>query len=415
MISRRNILKSLGLGCLIPSKVFAESTNERKFLFIFCNGGWDPTLVFAPSRNNPHVYSEPNSMEVNINGIPLVDSPDRPKVREFFEQWGEQCLIINGIDLETVAHDRGKRLLMTGKANGFDDWGALISSYALNSYAAPYLVLSGPTFTTYHPGSVVRVGQKGELSRLLYGTDTIGFNPNRDAEHLVQEYLQQRAQYWQANNTHSQNFLSNYTNSQNKIIDILQSLESGNLPNSQNDIYGQACNESFMSQASTALNFFQQGLTRCAIVEDNGYCQMRWDSHGDIIEQTWHYDLLFEGLNTLMQELQQRESISGKKLSEEVTVIVCSELGRHPQLNEMGGKHHWPVTSAMMIGGVTGGRVIGGFDDQFLSMPIDPLSSDLYENGQKIVPGHLGATLLSLADIDHNEFTEKQPLLGVIE
>ena len=170
-----------------------------------------------------------------------------------------------------------------------------------------------------------------------------------------------------------------------------------------------------MAQASTALDFFEQGLSRCAIVQDNGYCRMRWDSHGNIQEQNWHYELLFQGMLDLMSALQQRQAPSGATLAEEVTVILCSELGRHPQLNEMGGKHHWPVTSAMMIGGVTGGRVVGGYDDQVLAMPIDATSAELYDAGEKLRPGHIGSTLLALADMDPTEHCSLPPLLGVIQ
>ena len=87
-------------------------------------------------------------------------------------------------------------------------------------------------------------------------------------------------------------------------------------------------------------NSLEQDLSRTAIVEDVGYCRMRWDSHGDYFEQNWHYDLLFLGLQQLMTELETRTGINGQPLIDETLVVVCSEMSRHPQLNEMGGKHH---------------------------------------------------------------------------
>ena len=53
-----------------------------------------------------------------------------------FEQWAESCLIINGLDFETVAHDRAKRILMTGSPTGTDDWGSIIGA---NSPIIPHL------------------------------------------------------------------------------------------------------------------------------------------------------------------------------------------------------------------------------------------------------------------------------------
>ena len=115
-----------------------------------------------------------------------------------------------------------------------------------------------------------------------------------------------------------------------------------------------------------------------------------------------------------MTELQTRVGIHGTPLIEETTVIVCSEMSRHPQLNEMGGKHHWPVGSAMILGGVTGGRTIGRYTDQVLGANIDPESAEITNLGDKLRPSHLGATLLALADIDPFEFTDSTPLSGVL-
>lgn len=416
-MKRRNLLHLLPTGLFLPSLAFQRSGSlgERKFLFVFCDGGWDPTMVFAPMFGNPHVFKDSQDTETTINGLSLVDSSYRPTTRSFFEEWGQDCLIINGIDFETVAHDRGKKLLMTGVSNGPDDWPAIISGSALDSYTAPHLILSGPNYSSQFSGSILRMGQRGELNNLVESSDQIGFTPNNSGEELVEAYLRSRAETKQMPDHHAEQFQHNYLRSHSQLRDLINRSSELNLYDESEGEYGYDCNQSFMASASIALDFFEQGLSRSAIVQDQGYCDMRWDSHGNISEQSWHYELLFEGLKELMTELHMRQSPAGNSLASETTVVVCSELGRHPSLNEMGGKHHWPVSTAMVIGGVTGGRTIGGFSEQVLSKKIDTNTCELSNSGEKILPGHLGATLLALADIDPAEYVEQSPLWGIIE
>ena len=396
----------------------ALSTNRtRRFLFIFCDGAWDTSMVFAPEMlDNRNVYTDANDTRSTLGGLEFIDSPNRPEVRHFFEQWGSDCLIINGMDFETVAHDRAKRILLTGSATGMDDWGAIIGSQSPKLYTAPHLLLSGPNFSTNYSNALLRIGEDGELKNLMDGLSYNGITPNTDHEDLVNEYLQRRSQNGDTQSLSNPSFNSDFLRAHQQLAAFKAEQSRFELPSSLelDTTYGFDCNRTFMGQAQLALDFFAQDLSRCAIVQDEGFCNMRWDSHGDYFEQNWHYDLLFLGLQQLMTELQTRTGIYGTPLIEETTVIVCSEMSRHPQLNEMGGKHHWPVGSAMIIGGVTGGRTIGQYTDQVLGVNIDPNSGDISDFGEKLNPGHLGATLLAMADIDPADFLTQSPISGVL-
>jgi hypothetical protein len=396
----------------------ALSTNRtRRFLFVFCDGAWDTSMVFAPEMlDNRSVYTDSNDTTATLGGLSFVDSPNRPEVRRFFEQWGSDCLIINGMDFETVAHDRAKRILLTGSATGMDDWGAIIGAQSPKLYTAPHLLLSGPNYSTNYANALLRIGENGELKSLMDGIENNNISPNTSHESLVNAYLQQRSQNGDVQSQANASFNADFRRAHQQLAAFKAEQSRFELPGSleMDTTYGFDCNETFMGQAQLALDFFAQDLSRCAIVQDEGFCNMRWDSHGDYFEQNWHYDLLFLGLQQLMTELQSRTGIHGTPLIEETTVVVCSEMSRHPQLNEMGGKHHWPVGSAMIIGGVTGGRTIGGYTDQVLGVNIDPQSAEGTDFGEKLRPGHLGATLLAMADIDPAEFLLQSPISGVL-
>ena len=409
-----SLISASGLS-ILPSLAM-NSNSTRRFLFVFCDGAWDTSMVFAPEMlQNYYVHTGSDDVETNLGGFSFVDNSNRPEVRRFFEQWADQCLVINGLDFETVAHDRAKRILMTGSPVGTDDWGAIIGAHAPQMYTAPHLLLSGPNYATQFSNAILRVGEDGELSRLLSGQDQLSITPTRDHEDLVSKYLRQRTEDSIAVNTRAENFLQDFKRSHTQLEGLKAQMGSIRLPTADDgDDFGYDCMETFMGQAQLALDFFENDLTRCAIVQDEGFCNMRWDSHGDYFEQNWHYDLLFLGLQQLMEELQTRTNIHGVPLIEDTTVVVCSEMSRHPSLNEMGGKHHWPVGSAMIIGGVQGGRTIGGYNGQVLGRGVDLNSGDLFEGGVKLKPEHLGATLLAMADLDPMDFGTAKPITGAL-
>ena len=231
---------------------------------------------------------------------------------------------------------------------------------------------------------------------------------------MVSEYLSKRTNLMGFKDPRTQNLLTDYNDLMYNSY-LLKPTSTISLPDGEESgDYGHNCSETFMGQAQVALEFFANDLSRCAIVQDEGFCNMRWDSHGDYFEQNWHYDLLFLGLQQLMDELQTKTNPQGIPLIQETTIVVCSEMSRHPALNEMGGKHHWPVGSAMIINGGQGGRTIGGYNSQVLGRPLDLETGDVFEGGIKLKPQHLGATLLAMADLDPLDFGNASPILGAL-
>ena len=90
-------------------------------------------------------------------------------------------------------------------------------------------------------------------------------------------------------------------------------------------------------------------------------------------------------------------------------------MGRFPQLNSRAGKEHWTFTSAMMIGsGVRGGQSIGAFDQYCFGQNVDLISGEVHNSGEALVPGHLGATLLTLAGIDPQNYTQNLPIMAAL-
>jgi len=70
----------------------------------------------------------------------------------------------------------------------------------------------------------------------------------------------------------------------------------------------------------------------------------------------------------------------------------------------------------MLFGpGLTGGRAIGGYDDGYRGLGVDPKTGEIDRARAAPTPAQLGATLLALADLDASALGPGvEPLLGML-
>ncbi|MCP4917702.1 MAG: hypothetical protein GY913_12325 [Proteobacteria bacterium] len=161
---------AVGLASLLP-RAASASAADRRFVFVLCNGGWDPTRVFLSGFDNPHVEMESDAEPWTVGDLDLVDHPDRPEVRAFFETWGDRAVVLNGMQLPAIDHFTCMKHLLTGDASGVNpDWSVRLAA-AAPAMAMPSLVLSGPVFTGPHADTVVRAGLNGQLAGLVDPSD----------------------------------------------------------------------------------------------------------------------------------------------------------------------------------------------------------------------------------------------------
>ncbi len=108
---------------------------------------------------------------------------------------------------------------------------------------------------------------------------------------------------------------------------------------------------------------------------------------------------------TLAAALDAVSGANTATLAEETVVVVVSEMGRTPYESGNGGKDHWPFTSLMLMGpGIAGNQVLGGYDEYLNGMGMDPATGATTGGDVvSITPDHIGATLLTLADVDYEQ------------
>ena len=406
--SRRDILKSMGLlGASAPFGLALGDGerrlgNELNFIFVVAYGGWDPTRVFATEFDNPNVDMEREAERLSIGGVDYVGHESRPNVDAFFEAHGDRTLILNGVLVPAIAHLNCIRLMLTGTTSTTaSDWPAIMAANSPYNYALPHLVLDGPSFPGDLGSYVSRTGSSGQLEALLDGSiidwsDLPVTGPSNRAEDVMDRYLDRRISAVGANTMVQREAefaeafaISHGTASALKGLVGVSDFGGGG---------------SFANQIRMAVDSLSIGVSRCATISYTG--NDGWDSHsGNNATQTRNFDELFEGLQQLIHRLDTSAGISTPYLSGETVVVVLSEMGRTPQLNDSDGKDHWPYTSMMMLGpGITANRVVGGFNSYYDGDLLDPSTAELDPNGVSLSASSIGATLLNLADIDHEEF-----------
>ncbi len=403
MLNRREF-GLLSIGALSPLRVLADgSDSERKFVFLFNDGGWDTSHVFTPMWGIPNAHMEDEATTRSANGIEFVDHPDRPSVREFFERFGDQCAVINGLEVPSITHERCRELILTGSGSLADDWGAVLAGNSSRNLLLPHVVLDGPAYTRNFADQVVRVGDSGQLPRLL---DKSAFSESSfpimglssNAEQIADEFVALRARA--AGGT----FGADYDKALTRIADLmawdeleLESMVAG-------------CERDLAADGALAFDLFEANLSRCAMLRYKGWCSEGWDTHQGLDLQGRNFGDLFAYINQIMEDLATRTSASGSPLADEVTIVVFSEMGREPVLNSWGGRDHWTFTSALLIGsGIQGGTTVGMLDDTGRGRRIDFDTGAPSEGGRLMGPDDFGATLLTLGGVEPSSVLGESP------
>ncbi|MBC8355640.1 MAG: DUF1501 domain-containing protein [Planctomycetes bacterium] len=122
------------------------------------------------------------------------------------------------------------------------------------------------------------------------------------------------------------------------------------------------------------------------VAVENGH----WDTHR---KNTYSLrDLLCpafdKAIPALLNDLQDRGML------EKTLVVVTTEFGRTPRINQLAGRDHWPNAFSIVMagGGVKGGQVIGATDKQAAEVSDRPIS-----------PEDMVATVLYGLGIDHKK------------
>ena len=412
MFNRRKFLGTIAAGGamlgLSRFSVAQSLSSDRKFIFVFADGGWDPLCVFAPKFGAANIQMEPGAGQYTAAGHQLVHHASRPQAREYFERYGGETAIINGLATRSVSHEVCAVVATTGSTRGnTPDWPSLVAQSSNTDYSLPSLVLSGPSFPGQLEALASRSGHRlQELVRYGFPDDLDG--DQGQSPRLspfgtrLDQFIRYRAdrQYGLAGSALKRRLHKDVDASIGRLQE-LQAVE-GTIDLASDD---------FSQQIDAAVTALSLGLSRSVSLSNDG----GWDTHEDNAEQTPLFNNLFTQLLRLMAALRTTRGQSGQMLIEETTVVVYSEMGRTPLYNETGGRDHWPYTSVMLMGaGIQGGRTVGAYDDQFTGIGFDPLTGEPNPTELGMPAVDLGATLVHLSGLDSSAHVPNGRVLHTI-
>jgi len=413
--NRRDFLQVLGwagLGlaapCVWPEVSIADATQEPyagPYYIVFnASGGWDTTYLMDPKGKNGmnRLYEEG---DILTHGNHTYAPTAKHKAgglsnEDFYAEFGDELLVLNGLDYSVNNHSPGARYMATGK----------LDSLAYPTFAALVAACKGPTcplaFLTF--GNYSATGNVVAMSRVPY-IASLQKIANADAVEG-----NERSPY------HDRFALD-------RIEQALEAtyqarVEESNLPRlerAQNMLYAAQVNskalqrvtphipktmpkERLSQQVDIALSSFKAGVCVSANLSIG-----QFDSHAN--NDPDQMKLIPEFLAGVAYLMHRAEEL---KIREQIVVIIQSEMGRTPNYNAGNGKDHWSIGSVMFLGhGIKGNRVLGATDDKLFQVSINPHSLTLdAESGIRVRPEHIHHALREHADIVEHPFCKRFPI-----
>jgi hypothetical protein len=419
-ITRRNLLLGSGAGALAGAGLSwrdegtvsaASSLGAKKLILVVASGGWDPVYALDPKPNAGAGIDVPAGALATVGGLPIWEDATRPAVSAFFAAHGPTTTIINGVAVQSLVHsDCAKRVLTGTNSDTNPDIGAIIAYELGRDRPAPYLVLGQTSYSGPLASISARAGTANQIGTLL---DPLGAFPDSSGD-FTPRYIPDDAEaalirgYVQARTAREQATRGMVGHNQRRLQDFADSLQRGDALRAVADFGDFDFTRDLGVQAQIALDALQQGVSQVVQMEISD-----WDTHSGNAGQSMLNEGLYAGLLALVDELSVRPGeATGSKLIDETVVVVVSEMGRTPRLNDQAGKDHWPVTSAIVVGGgLSGGRVLGGTDAMLQAQTVDLATGQVDESGVALQYGNLAAGLLAVAGVDPTAYlANSEPL-----
>ncbi|MEY4064391.1 MAG: hypothetical protein RIR26_599 [Pseudomonadota bacterium] len=371
---------------------------QRKLIWIHMRGGWDLLETVDPKTQST------SKLDMTYDyGLAqtLAGATEDVRLGRWWSktaQLGQEIVLVRGLAMGTTSHDAG---------SVYSDTGVLSNSGNVNAASIPAIVASqsGATIPLIQlngadtpktdrgllkPVSVVRAGELSLYQGLFPQNST-----DSDASKRILEYSRLSLLRLQdAAGTNDR--LTAAEAARSKIQGQIDSAVGSKLSLSAADRapFLSALDEDTRNQAggtvdsfALAVKLLKNDLVTCVNMGVGNF-----DTHSNqernLMPLLTNFDSLF---STLISQLK----MAG--LLDQTLIVLYSDFGRTPKVNNMAGRDHWPVGGALIAGGgIAGGRAVGATDADLLAKNVDPATGLANDGGIQLSPVHLGGSVLEL-------------------
>lgn len=358
----------LGVGCaatglshrgLMPLAQAAETATPtgkaKSVIFLFMSGAMSHLDTFDPKPGSAS-QGETQASKTRVPGVVLSDK--FPKLSYLMNG----IALVRSMTTETGAHEQGRYIMHTSykplnsiRHPGLGAWANHLLGKSNNSLPGNVLIGSAAG----HPGAGFL---PASLSPVPVGDAAVGLENTQSPSYLTQEQFRLRMSL--ANQfdskfkgSTSSQLIDAYDQTYREAVKLMSSSELKAFEISEEseevrEFYG----KNKLGQACLlARRLVERGVRFVEI--DYG----SWDHHNDLYTRlpTMATEL-DNALGGLLHDLAQR------KLLDEVLVVLSTEFGRTPNINENAGRDHHPgVFSSLLCGaGIHGGGAYGKSDEK---------------------------------------------------
>lgn len=413
-LSRRQLLQASAFGGgaaaagLMSGRVWGNSPLQpyegTLLVTLQLDGGVDVTQLCDPKVNvagEPKINHWADQLDPGQAGN-LLYAPIANNA-EFFERFGPDMLVINGVDSQTNSHETGKLYNWTGSnSEGKPSLSALFSAVHSPEQPLAYSVFQGFSRTAGLIGynrfdDLSNIGVltrpniepwSGELRRpeadiarsqqlVKQGVETLLSQPNLS--------IRQRRSAVRFVEAHDNR------DSLQRLAELIPT-EENILRREDFDAGGMNFSSNLKQQMQGALLVFKSGLGSAADLQLGGF-----DSHDN-------HDPVSEALLSHFAEAvhffwDYAEELG---LADRIVLVVGSDFSRTNFYNDGIGKDHWPIGSYLVMerGAPWGDRVAGLTDELHFAKPIDPNTLRESANGVIMTPAHVHKALQEYLGLD---------------
>jgi hypothetical protein len=336
-----------------PNEPTPRKNPAKNIIYLYMSGGMTHLDTFDP-KPGAETQGPVQAINTSVNGV---------QISEYLPQLARQidkAVLVRSLSSTQGAHERGRYLMRTSYTQRGTIRHPAMGAWMLRLSGRRNKSLPGNVRIggdSRHPGAGF---MEAEYSPLPIGDPTAGLQNSKLARGTTQSQFDNRASLSNAldqefRKRFNQKKVRSYNDAYDDAVRLMTSkeLDAFNIyrePEPVRIAYGD--------------NPFGQGvLLARRLVENNvRFVEVTlggWDTHqSNFVRVPERTDLLDRALGTLLGDLEDRGIL------DETLVVVASEFGRTPKINQNAGRDHYPKAFSGLIagGGIQGGQVYGSTD-----------------------------------------------------